>query len=51
MTGLAKLSRPSSLLALTLALLLFGSLIQREFGHYTNRDVDFFAYYFAGNAF
>jgi Glycosyltransferase family 87 len=50
MTGLDKLMRPSSVLALTLALLVLGSLSQRAFGHYTNRDVDFFVYYFAAQS-
>ena len=44
---LGKLKRPSSLLTLTLVLLILGSLMQRVFGHYTNRDVDFYVYYFA----
>jgi len=48
MSVLDKLKRPSTLLALTLTLLMLGSIMQREFGSYTNKDVDFFAYYFAG---
>jgi hypothetical protein len=48
MTILAMCKRPASLLAFTLTLLFLGSIMQREFGHYTNKDVDFFAYYFAG---
>jgi len=47
MTSIDKKRIPSFFLAFTLAVVFLGSLLQRDFGHYTHRDLDFFVYYFA----